>query len=98
MHPHFIGCQDMVRTYDVPVSQYQHADRAKMIRHFNQGNLVTLDLCETKSLADVEEHLDIAFRHNLLYECGRIAPDPETGVFCLGPEYAPLLRRKLGAL
>lgn len=97
VHPHFIACQDLVRTYDVPVSQFQHADRAVMIRHFNPGNLVALDLGETKSLADVEEHLDIAFKHNLLHECGRIAPDPATGQFSVGAEYGPLLRRKLGA-
>ncbi|MFZ2657775.1 MAG: TIM-barrel domain-containing protein [Victivallales bacterium] len=96
-HPHFTDCQDLVRTYDVPVSQHQHAGRAVMIKHFNPGNIVALDLCETKSMADVEEHLDMAFRNNLQYECGRIAPDPKTGVFSLGEEYAPLLRRKLSA-
>lgn len=94
-HPHFIDCQDLVRTYDVPVSQFQHSDRAEMIRHFNPGNFVTLDMTETKSLADVEQHLDIAYRYNLLYECGRIAPDPETNEFRFGPDYYPLLRRKL---
>ncbi|MBI4719970.1 MAG: hypothetical protein HY770_01795 [Chitinivibrionia bacterium] len=96
-HPHFTDCQDLVRTYDVPASQRQHADRAVMIHHFNPGNLVALDMGETKSLADVEEHFGMAFRHNLLYECGRIAPDPKTGEFSLGPEYAMLLRRKLPA-
>ena len=96
-HPHFTNCQDLVRTYDVPVSQRQHADRAVMIKHFNPGNIVALDLCETKSLADVEQHLDMAFRHNLQYECGRIAPDQKTGVFCLGEEYPSMLKRKLVA-
>ena len=96
-HPHFTDCQDLVRTYDVPGSQLQHADRAVMINHFNPGNIVALDLCETKSLADVEAHFNMAFRNNLQYECGRIATDPKTGVFCLGPEYVPMLKRKLAA-
>ncbi|MBN1865014.1 MAG: hypothetical protein JW808_08945 [Victivallales bacterium] len=96
-HPHFIGCQDLVRTYDVPASQSQHVCRAEMIRRFNPGNLVAIDLCETKSFADVKEHLDIAFRHNLLYECGRVAPDPKTGEFVLGVEYPEFLRQKLRA-
>jgi hypothetical protein len=95
-HPHFIGCQDVVRTYDVPVSQSQHADRAEMIRHFNPGNLVALDLCETRSFADVEEHFAIANRCNLLYECGRVASVSDHH-FCSSPEYALLLHRKLTA-
>jgi hypothetical protein len=97
VHPAFIGCQDLIRTYDVPGSQSQHTDRAKMIRHFNPGNLATLDMGETKSLADVEEHVHLGLTHNLLYECGRIAPDPETGISALGEDYAPFLKRKLKA-
>lgn len=93
-HPYFIGCQDLVRTYDVPVSQQQHADRAEMIRHFNPGNLVALDMCETKSFADVEGHFAIAYDNNLLYECGRIA-NVADGHFSSEPDYASLLHRKL---
>lgn len=96
-HPHFVSCQDLIRTYDVPVSQRQHGDRAVMLRHLLPGNLVTIDLCETKSLADVEEHWEIAFAHNLLFECGRIAPDPATGRFRVGDEFPALLRRRLAA-
>jgi hypothetical protein len=96
-HPFFIGCQDLIRTYDVPNSQRQHADRCTMLRHLNPGNLVSLDMSETRSLADIEEHLAMAYQENMLYECGRIAPDPNTGEFALGAEYRTLLKRKLGA-
>ncbi|HEY3379128.1 MAG TPA: TIM-barrel domain-containing protein [Armatimonadota bacterium] len=95
VHPCFIGCQDLIRTYDVPFSQRQHADRNVFTRHFNPGNLVSLDLCETRSLADVEEHLRMAQQGNMSYELGRIAVDPATGEFALGPDYLRLLKRKL---
>jgi len=96
-HPFFTTCQDLIRTYDVPDSQEQHADRCVMLRHFNPGNFISLDMSESRSLADVERHLEMAVRHGMLYECGRIAPDPATGRMTLGEDYVPLLKRKLRA-
>jgi len=94
-HPFFTNCQDLIRTYDVPVSQHQHADRAEMLRHFNPGNYVSLDLSESRSLSDIEQHIEMALRDNMLYELARVAPDPASGQFALGPDYYPLLHRKL---
>jgi hypothetical protein len=94
-HPFFTHIQDAIRTYDVPASQLQHEDRAIMLRHFDPGNLISLDLAESRSLADIEQHIDIAYRNNLLYELPRIVPDPATGEHSLGPDFMPLLRRKL---
>ncbi|MDR3709249.1 MAG: hypothetical protein P4L33_13190 [Capsulimonadaceae bacterium] len=94
-HPFFTQVQDAIRTYDVPASQLQHEDRALMLRHFNPGNLVSLDLSECRSLADIEQHIDIALRNNLLYQIPRIAQEPVTNGLGLGPDFMPLLRRKL---
>jgi hypothetical protein len=96
-HPFFAHVQDAIRTYDVPSSQEQHADRAVMIRHFSPGRPVSLDLSENRSLADIEQHIDIAYRNNLLYELPRISVHATTGEHPLGPDYFPLLRRKLSA-
>jgi len=94
-HPFSTTCQDLIRTYDVPDSQEQHVDRCVMLNHFNPGNFVSLDMSESRSLADVERHWDMAIRHNMLYECGRIAPDPANGRMSLGDDYVSLLKRKL---
>ncbi|HEY3329823.1 MAG TPA: TIM-barrel domain-containing protein [Capsulimonadaceae bacterium] len=94
-HPFATRVQDVIRTYDVPKSQLQHENRAIMLSHFNPGNLVTIDLSESRSLVDIEQHIEIAERNNLLYELPVIAGDPDTGESRLGPDYMPLLRRKL---
>jgi len=96
-HPFFTPIQDAIRTYDVPGSQIQHEDRAIMLRHFNPGNLISLDLSECRSLADIEQHIEMAFRNNLLYELPIIAQNPHTNESPLGPDYMPMLRRKLRA-
>jgi hypothetical protein len=96
-HPHFNACQDLIRTYDVPDSQLQHADRCVMLRHFNPGTLISLDMSETRSMADVRQHLQIARDHGTLFELGRIAPDPATGEFVFGREYVELMKRALSA-
>jgi len=96
-HPFFGSCQDLIRTFDVPDSQQQHVDRWQMLRHFNPGNLISLDLSETRSLADVEEHLRMAVEQEMLYELARIAPNPATGEFELGNAYIELVKRKLAA-
>lgn len=90
-HPFFIGCQDLVRTYDVPASQFQQLDRCEMIRHFNPGNLVNIAPVErNSSLSDLEENLMIAQHGNMLFEFSNIVPAPG-----FTKEYYDIIRKKL---
>jgi len=70
LHPYFVDCQDMVRTYDVPGSQLQHRERARMIRHFCPGNLVSFDLVDQR--CNWDEYFRLAQQSNALVQVGNI--------------------------
>jgi len=69
-HPHFVDCIDMVRTYDVSGTQYQHAERGKMIKHFCPGILLSFDLVEERYNWD--RYFRLAEQNNALVEVGNI--------------------------
>jgi|GEM_PF-2408111 len=66
IHPYFIDCQDMVRTYDVTGSQCQHVERGKMVQHFCPGNIISFDFVEERY--NWETYFDLAEKGNGLVE------------------------------
>jgi hypothetical protein len=66
IHPSFIECQDMIRTYDVTGSQCQHEERGKMVKHFCPGNFISFDFVEERH--NWEKYFNIAEAHNGLVE------------------------------